>query len=89
MTVWRETTHAGGSSLSPDAVMAASATRAADGEAEMPAAEGAVGLAQSAAPVKKLAGSAEAPVIVEKPKEAHEYAGEFYPVDRGAKKKTE
>jgi hypothetical protein len=39
-------------------------------------------------PVKKLTGQVEAPVLVEKPKDDKEFAGEFYPVDRGGKKKV-
>ena len=42
---------------------------------------------EKAAAVRKLDGGTLQPLAPEKPPEEHEYKGEFYPVDRGAKKK--
>jgi hypothetical protein len=42
---------------------------------------------EQAAGVRKLDGGTLQPMAPEKPPEDHEYKGEFYPVDRGAKKK--
>ena len=40
-----------------------------------------------AAAIRKLDGGTLQPLAPDKPAEDHEYKGEFYPVDRGAKKK--